>query len=445
MSKPVNKESIRTHLREKHTDADLKTWFDPLHLRFPDEGTLEVCFPHALFSRWFDKERRKNFERDLHSIFSSHPRVVYTKPENAPARRFVFSPALTPVVTGSRRRSPRAGMDGQWSFDTFIYNKKNEFAVLMAMEAATHPQNPSHVPLVIAGTGTCGKTHILRAMAREMAFSFSEGGVYLGTASELNAFFHECTDAPSFRRKMARKKAVFIDNAHELSEYPELQQEIVYITDTFKDKNKPLVLTLDSNREQNTLDGKLRSRLLGGLVLTLKRPDLDIRLRYAKAQCTAMRLHLKKDHLLPIAQRFHNLRVIQGVVAKIAAYEKKSGKSVSSAELQKILAGADTLSRIQATPSSIITQVAEAYSLSPEDITGESRRTDIVKARQVSMYLCRQFLGVSLSSLGRYFNGKNHATVLYACKKIEKTLDSDKDMHKLVTRVRKKFLTSVEA
>jgi ATPase involved in DNA replication initiation len=109
-------------------------------------------------------------------------------------------------------------------------------------------------------------------------------------------------------------------------------------------------------------------------------------------------------------------------------------------DLEKILSH-ETLSGKPASLSAIISHVAEAFSLAPEDITGNSRAADIVFARQVAMYLCRELMGVTSSALGQYFNGKNHATVLYACKKISKIMESDKDTHKLVTSIRKKFLT----
>lgn len=440
MGKTVDKESIRNHLRRNHTDAELKTWFDPLNIVCSGSEALEVHFPHALFSRWFDRERRKTFERDLHRALGSYPRIVYAKPDKSVSRK-----ALSLRAPGQRirvkNRSLPENPGGQWSFMTFIHNKKNEFAVSVARELAMQPQKPSHVPLILTGKGTCGKTHLLRAMAREISACLPEGSVFLGTAAELNAYFLECADSATFKRKILRKKAVFIDNANKLSDYPALQQELIFLTDTFKDKNKPLVLAVDANLDYETIDRQLGSRLAGGLVLTLKGPDLDVRLRYARAQCAAMRVQLKRDSLLPIAQRFRNFRAIQGVIANIAAYEKKSGRPVSSAELQKILAGSDALFGVEATPGAVISLIAEACGISPEEITGNFRRAEIVKARQIAMYLCRELLEISLSSLGKYFNGKNHATVLYACKKIDKMLYNDKDMHNLVTRVRKKFLS----
>lgn len=440
MNNIAQKKNIRDRLQANHSEAELQTWFDPLNLRFADAGTLEVCFPHVLFSRWFDKERRKAFEREIYAALEGHPRIVYAQPAAPRTKEFASVRNAYREIRAKQKNFPETTGE-QWSFETFLYNKKNEFAVVMAMEAASQPQNPSHVPLIIAGKGTCGKTHLLRAMARKMTATLFDANIFFGTVAELHSYFSECRDSTAFRRKISRKKAIFIDNAQDLAEYPELQQELVFLTDSFKDKNKPLVLSVDTNFNPQSLDRGLYSRISGGLILTLKIPDLDIRLRYGKAQCAAMRLHLEKEHLLFIAQRFHNIRAIQGIIAKIAAYGGKTGRPVSSAELQKIIAGADTLSLPQATPEAVIRHVAEAMNISPEEITGNSRRADIVKARQTAMYLCREFLQVSLAALGKYFTGKNHATVIYACKKIENILDSDSIVNNLVTQARKKFLS----
>lgn len=429
----VNKAHIRDHLRAVHTDADLRAWFDPLAFHFSDSGTIEVCFPHALFSRWFSKEKRKLLERSLAHVYGAHARIIYAKPNNG------RTPTLQKRLTDP---APLPGKDyAQWSFETFIYNKKNEFPVAMAKEMAASPSNPAYIPFVISGKGTCGKTHLLRAIAHGMAESIPHASMYIGAAEELNALFAE-TGKTAFRRKMLRCKAIFIDNAQDLALYPDLQQVLLPIEDAFREKKKPFVVAVDENFDRAAFDQKLQSRLESGLVVTVKKPDLDVRLRYVKAQCAANRLHLKKEFLLVLAQRFHNLRTIQGTVTKLSAYQKRTDKALSSSEFEKIITTTSNLSGSPASPAAVINQVAESFALSPEEVTGVERRSDIVLARQTAMYLCRELLGVSYSALGEYFNGKNHATVLYACKKIKKTIDSDKSMHKKVTQIRKKFLSS---
>ncbi|MDL2210860.1 chromosomal replication initiator DnaA, partial [Desulfovibrio sp. OttesenSCG-928-O18] len=421
----MNKERIRDHLRTTHTDAELQTWFDPLRLHFPDSGILEVHFPHMFFSRWFGKERQKMLEREVAQVFGPNTRIVYVKSES--------DRSLTVKKTAPKASALVSGDYGQWSFDTFIYNKKNEFPVAMAREMAASAKNPVYSPFVICGKGTCGKTHLLRAIAGAMTTTLPPESIYLGTVEELNALYAENEKPGAFSKKMLRYKAFFLDNAQDLAAYPELQQELLTIGDAFREKKRPVVVAVDEDIDKSAMSQKLRSRLESGLVVAVKKPDLDIRLRYVKAQCAANRLHLQKEFILPLAQRFQNLRALQGMVTKIAAFQKRNDKPLTNAEFEKLLASSGALSGKPPTPQAIIAHVAEAFSLAPEDISGCSRQAEVVRARQIAMYLCRELLGASLSSLGRYFNGKNHATVLYACKKIKKSMDSDKDTHKLVT------------
>ena len=433
---PVNTKRIREHLRSLHSDADLRTWFDPLQLTFKNPGVLEVRFPHDLFSKWFGKERQKRFTQDVCLALSSVSSVVFTKPE--PAQ--IPLPKPRNPLSSSVSAPSLLGGNAQYSFDTFIYNKKNEFPVTMAQELAVSATHATYVPFVICGKGNCGKTHLLRAMAGTMASMFPSGSIYLGTIEEAEAL---CRENPAaFTRKMLRQKALFLDNGQNLAHYPELQQHLIFIAENFKEKKKPLVLAIDDSVDQSAMNPKLRARLESGLSVTIKRPDLDVRLRYAKVQCGINQVLLKKDFILSIAQRFTNLTTIQGIIVKASAFQQALGKPLTLADMEKLLAGTDALIGKRPTATGIITQVADMLSLQPEEITGNDRRAEAVRGRQIAIYLCRNLLGTPYSSLGAYFGGKNHATVIYACKKIEKILKSDKDTHKLVTKIRKKFLTS---
>ena len=436
MKMSVDTHRIREHLRTLHSDSDLRAWFDPLQLTVLEPGVLEVRFPHRLFSKWFGIKHQKQFEREIVPLLGSFSAVVFTKPEpvqlpilkyNKPLPHTLATPSLF-------------GENGKYSFDTFIYNKKNEFPVSLAKEFASSTSNAPYVPFVICGRGNCGKTHLLRAMAGTMAAMLPFDAVYFGTVEEAEVMYRE--SPTSFTWKMLQYKAVFIDNGQNLSLYPELQQQFVFIAEKFKEKRNPLILAIDDSADQSALNPQLRARLESGLSVTVKQPDLDVRLRYAKAQCGIHQVSLKKDFLLSIAQRFTTLTTIQGIIVKASAFQHKTGKTLTLADMEKLLAGTDALIGKRPTTVGIINQVADSLSLLPEDITGNDRRTEVVRGRHIAIYLCRKLLGVPYSSLGAYFGGKNHATIIYTTKKIEKMLKIDKDMHKLVTKIQKKFLTT---
>ncbi len=431
----VIKQRIRDHLRTMHTDIDLQTWFEPLLLRFSDASGLEVRFPHALFAGWFAAERQELFESAVHALLGPETAIVYKRPDKSKkmvSERSALAKQAQSVSEPALPTGVFAAAD-HCSFDTFIHNRKNEFPFSMAREVASTPKNPAYNPFVICGRGTCGKTHLLKSIARAMAVSMGPEDVFLGTVHDLGVL-----GTGGIRTTLLRYQAVCLDNAQLLADHPGMQRDIMYIADLFREKKKPLVLALDEEVAKAGLDEKLRSRLESGLIVSLKKPDLDIRLRYAKILADQMRLQLKKEHLLTLVQRFDDFRHIEGTLTKLAAYQTKSGRPINPADLEKVLMHAGTLSGKPISAQTIIDIVAEEFSLSREAILGGNRKADVVQARQIGMYLCRELLGTSLSALGEYFSGKNHATVLHAYKKIKELQDSNKDMHMLVAQLRKK-------
>ena len=431
----MNKQSIREQLRTIYTDADLQTWFDPLRLSISEAGNIEVFFPHTLFAHWFTKERRKKFEREVAQVLGGHHKIIYAKhatDKNAVKHSVQKKFHTRPIATQTRAYS-------QWSFDSFIFNKKNEFPVAIAKEISMSPENPAHTPFIICGNAGCGKTHILRAMATNVITMLGSTAVYLGTAEELHAMATENDTAGGLKRKLTQYKAVFIDNAHEIANYVDIQQEFISLIDIFREQKKPLVMALDENFDQTAFAQKLKSRFESGLIVLVKEPDLDVRLRYARSQCAANRLHIKKELLLPLAQRLRTLPAIQGAVAKVVAYQKKNNKLVTLADIEKIM-HSSAITGTSATAAAIIAHVADAFLLTEKDITGSGRRPQVVVARQIAMYLCRELLGVPYAVLGQYFSGKNHTTVLYACNKISNISKTDKNTNNLITQIRKKFI-----
>lgn len=431
---PVLKQTLRASLRTAHSETDLKKWFDPLVLRESRNGSFEVRFPHALFAGWFNDEKRGILERELTHVTGHAISVTYRTPggtaapkKSLPAKQ--HTDFFTPFICED---------SGNYCFETFLCNKKNEFPLAMAKEVAKAPASQTYFPFVICGKGTCGKTHLLRATAKNMAEYRKNSLIYLGSVDDLAAAYSGIGNENTTRQQLLRYDSFFLDDAQRLAAHPALQQELIYVADHFRDHKKPLVLAFDEGLAKSDISEKLRSRLEAGLVVTLKKPDLDVRLRYTLGEAQNIALPLSKEHALTIAQRFHDLRYLSGVITKISAFCSKNIRPLSDMDLDKLLEHGTENSGTLLTPESIISTVAEQFSLSVAEILGNKRQHILVQARQISMLLCRELLGLSFPALGVVFGGKNHATVFYACKKIQALQESDSTMNNLVSNIRKK-------
>lgn len=180
------------------------------------------------------------------------------------------------------------------------------------------------------------------------------------------------------------------------------------------------------------LQPKLKSRLEWGLIVTLKAPDLDIRTQYAVAKCKERRIELSKDRMLLLAQRFNDLRNLEGCLLKLWAYRELVREQISDEEFGNILNYLDDRSATVLTPDQILATVCEEFKVSREDLFSAGRKQSLVFARQVGMYLCRKHLGLSFPELGRIFGGRDHSTVLYSYRKIEQLQRDDKSVKNLL-------------
>jgi chromosomal replication initiator protein len=174
------------------------------------------------------------------------------------------------------------------------------------------------------------------------------------------------------------------------------------------------------------------------LIVTLKEPDLEIRVGYIQRQARAKRLSLNKEQILTLAQRFTDFRYLQGILLKLFAFKELVKQDLSQKDFEHILANTEEKTTDDLTPKKILSVVAEHFSVHVKDLTGTKRHQHIAHARQVAMYLCRQMLNTSYPALGRAFGGKDHSTVLYSVKKIDQLQEDDFELKQLLKTLKNK-------
>ncbi len=419
------KEGLRSHLSAHCCEQELRSWFDPLLVDSLPKGGVSVTFPHCLFSAWIGNDKLLLLEQTIQKAFGC--KVIFR--ERSRRRR-----ASIPGELGEAA-SPSAE-SRRYSFEGFLYNRKNEFPVAMARELGARPYPTAHTPFVICGKGVCGKTHLLRAMAYSAGCVLGNERIHLADIASLLSL-----GVGGLEKKSAAVDALFIDDGQEITKYASLQHELARTIDKFCGEKKALVLAFDDALPHVGLHPKLRSRLESGLIISLKKPDLDIRLRFVRDEALGKNLSLNREQALLLARHIDDPRLLSGILAKAAAYNARRTSPLSSNDLETLMESVGALKRSPLNAEAIVNAVAERFGVSPKDIAGPERGRDLVQARQISMYLCRELLGLSFPAIGAVFGGKNHATVVYACKKIKELQESDSNMNKVVSSMRKKCLS----
>lgn len=432
------KTALRHHLLQTCSEQELQCWFDPLSLVLGEDGHhVEVAFPHPYFARWFEHNIQGRFETLLRGFLGEGSDILYRE---SPVQAASGGPA--PAVA-KRIDFP---FDPQFTLETFLVNKKNYFPLASAREVAKQAGSLFN-PFVICGAGGAGKSHLMRAIANEISKHHDPARILLTTIQDIQNRYagRDGFDSQAARAGLLDHDFLFVDDFQLIRGDESLQREFVSIFNHFYDNKKQMVFSLAAPLTgSDFLDPMLRSRLEWGLIVTLKLPDLEVRVAYIQERCRARKLTLSKEQILTLAQRFQDFRYLQGILLKLFAFRELVRKDLDERDFEHILDNTEEKGAEALTPNTIIAIVAEHLGVSPRDITGSKRHQNIAQARQVSMFLCRQLLGLSFPALGRAFGGKDHSTVLYSVKKIEQMQEDDQSLKKVLKDLKKKCLLSGE-
>lgn len=428
------KQALRDHLLQTCSEKELRQWFDPLEVTIlPEEKRAVVLFPHSFFARWFEGTIQEKFEARLNGFLGGEYTIRYESPTNgADGGRSVESST----------KAVGFPFDSKFIFDTFLVNRKNFFPLASAREV-TKQAGTLFNPFIICGEHGSGKSHMLRAIANEISKKADPAGLLLLSMDEMKNLYSTTFGGDVFRARnhICSHEFLFVDDFHQIQKYEGMQQEMIVLFNHFHDRKKQMVFCFQGKLSTHEyLDPVLLSRLEWGLMVSLKQPDLEIRIDYIRRQARHKKLQLTKEQILTLAQRFKDFRYLQGILIKLVAFRELVRKDLSKRDFEHILNNTEEKTAETLKSEHVIALVADHFGVSIKELKGSKRHARIAQARQVSMYLCKKLLPVSYPALGRTFGGKDHSTVLYSVKKIEQLRDDDPDLNSLLKELKKKCL-----
>lgn len=424
------KAKLRHILTQRQADD---AWLECLSLR-QEANRLYVGFPHRYYGDWFHLQKKQLFEEILavHFGADSVPVLLYecqTQKCKLPPSPPPGQPVMSPPAEEQRASVfVRAGQPEGDAFATFLVNQHNAFPKAAAQNIAEQSAAENCIPFFVCGRSGTGKSHLLHAMATTLERHHSRV-IYAGTT-------HFCAEHPCWRLRpdmfWHQCDALLLDDVQELMDHPAWQQKLVACLDACPRDTQHVVVfaCLGSIQTLKSFDERLRSRCESGLVVELREPDLDVRMRYLQQQNETRRLAMDHGQLLRIAQSCAQFHRLQGILRKITAFCSVKEGTLTQNDLENILrtSASDTAPGCL----EILGEVAHALDVRPQDVLGNRRHPTLVRARQLAMYLCRRKLGLSYPELGRAFGGKDHSTVIHAVKKIENLLTSDKSVQEFI-------------
>ncbi len=401
--------------------AVLHTWLQPLQAR-DDAGTLRLLAPNSYTLEFVRNRYLTRIEGAL-SDLAGHP---------IPLRLEVGSAAvaLDHVVPTTATPAPAAHhLDAQYTFDNFVEGKSNQLGKAAAMQVAQNPGRAYNPLLLYGGTGL-GKTHLMQAAgnlmlqhnpAIKLLYVHSERFTEMMIAALRNK------NMDDFKHRFRSVDALLIDDIQFFAGKDATQEEFFHTFNRLYESKQQIILTCDRYpKEVDNLELRLKSRLGWGLSVAIEPPDFETRAAILLEKAQMRGIELPGEVALLLARRIRsNVRELEGALNTVAAQANLSGRGITLELVQETLRDLFNVHARAITIQNIQKTVADYYQLRISDLLSHRRVRSLARPRQVAMALAKELTEHSLPEIGEAFGGKDHTTVMHACRKIRGLCETD--------------------
>lgn len=434
-------------LRRRVSSEVFDRWFAVIEPIGLEGDTLVLSVPCDFYVGWLEENYLPLIRAALTAVAAREMDVQLNVESPAPLP--TETPRSEPVVSPAdpRRSAPRDSistpLDTAFTFETFVLGPSNAFAHAACLAVAQTPGR-AYNPLLIFGGSGLGKTHLMQAVGHHVLKTSRAAAVcYTSAEAFLNEYIEslQYNRMVQFRRKYRGVDLLLIDDIHFLAGRDGLQEEFFHMFNELHTRGRQIVLTCDrAPSEIQGMDKRLVSRFAWGVTTQIEAPDVETRVAILRRKAELMGASVPDEVILLIAEHVRsNIRTMEGALKSVWAYAslhrqlptREMAMHVLRGHLEATAPAPPTIEMIQKT-------VAQYYDVRLSDMTSQRRMQSVVVPRQVAMYLCRLLTGQSLPAIGNAF-GRNHATVLHACRTVSERARHDPNLVETIATLRRRL------
>jgi chromosomal replication initiator protein len=442
--------AAQDHLRSLLAADTYNLWFAPLRAHRQEDNRLTLEVANEFCEVWL-KDNYMDVLQDVLAVVSGRQLKVDFKV--APG-----SPALSPAIASEAPKARASDLASERSanthelsfnpkntFDTFVVGTNNNFACAAAQAVAQSP-GKSYNPLFLYGGVGLGKTHLLHAIGQYVVSHKKNARVaYVSSEKFTNEYIDgiQNNQMQKFRKKYRQTDVLLIDDIQFLAGKERIQEEFFHTFNALHESHKQIVLTCDRPaNEIANLENRLVSRFEWGLVTDLQPPDIEMRLAILKKKAQFMGVQLSEEIMDFLANRIRtNIRRLEGALIRVASYAALTGKPLTLEVVESLLREVlHEEGRYSINIEVIQKKVAEHYDIRLSDMASKRRPENIAFPRQIAMYLSREMTENSLNAIGEAFGGRDHGTVLHACRLVKDRMEIDPNIRQVVQYLKKQLL-----
>ena len=420
---------------------EVQTWLKPLQARLHDDGMV-LYAPNA-FVR--DAVQAKYLKRISELLGYYAGNAVVSLEIGSVARPASIAPSPTQVLAARAPVAEFAGnLDNHYTFDNFVEGRSNQLGRAAAWQAALKPGDRAHNPLLLYGGTGLGKTHLMFAAGNQMCRQNPGMRVmYLRSEQFFSAMMKALQDKTmdAFKRLFQQVDALLIDDIQFFAGKDRTQEEFFHTFNALFDGRQQIILTCDRYpREVEGLEPRLKSRLAWGLSVAIEPPDFETRAQIVLSKARERGVMIPEDVAFLLAKKMRsNVRDLEGALNTLAARANFTGRSITPEFAQETLRDLLRAQQQAISIANIQKAVADYYGLQIKDLLSKRRTRSLARPRQVAMALAKELTEHSLPEIGDAFAGRDHTTVLHACRQIKLLSESDgklrEDWDKLIRKL----------
>jgi len=436
-------QKLSAALKPQVSADTFKRWFSAVELVDVTDGSLTFRVPNNIYQFWIESNHMAALQAAIVTALGEPREVNFLSPaepliESVLDGKDVEKESKADAARDARPSGIAFGLNPRNTFESFVVGSNNEIAHAASLAVAQSPAK-TYNPLFVYGGVGLGKTHLMQAIGQYVLGKKKTTKVmYLSSELFINEFIDaiQHSNLVKFRKRYRQADLLLIDDIQFLGGKERSQEEFFHTFNTLFDGHKQIVLSSDRPASEiANLEHRLVSRFEWGLTAELQPPDAETRMAILRKKARTMQIKLRDEVLEFLANRIRtNVRRLEGALMRVASFASLSGKELTNEVVEHLLK--DILqeeARHSVTIEQIQRRVAEHFDVRLADMTSKRRPANIAFPRQVAMYLSRELTKASLNEIGDAFGGRDHGTVLHACKLVKRRMKEQDSLRQTIS------------
>ncbi|MCX6790526.1 MAG: chromosomal replication initiator protein DnaA [Candidatus Kaiserbacteria bacterium] len=436
-------EHILTQVELSISPANFNTWFrNSFIVKIGEDGVVYVGVPSQFFKDWFLKKFHTLLLKIVREVSYEFRNIEYlivkdehrkVSRENKNVRGALELPLEEFYINKSDNLNPR------YTFDTFVIGSFNNLAYAAAQAALNRP-GITYNPLFIYGDTGRGKTHLIQAIGNQFKKQYQGRKVFYLTSEKFAIDYTDSVQAGTanrFKDKYRQYDLLIMDDVQFLSKKDKTQEELFHLFNALHDTNKQIIFSSDrSPAAIPDIAERLKGRLASGMAVDISEPDPESRMAIVQKKAALHGVMLSDEVIEYIATTLSgSIRELEGMVNSIVCHAQVKGSAPDIAEVRQSLRSF-TRPQKNISVKNVVDKVAEFYGIDEDSIYEKTRRREVVRPRQIIMYLLREDFNISYPTIGTKLGGRDHTTVIHSCEKIKREIVVDSELLKEIQSIR---------